>query len=355
MSDLDSPQTNSTYNVSEEITTLIRGFFSTPVLAGIGRLGASEIMLRLREFSPDDFVQIPNKQLLVAALDYLTRIALLDKVDERKHTYCTTELGRHIFQRLGSFLTPHSYHEYLYHFDEQLLQAGPYHKQEVDRLENILGSGRAHDRYFPPAVTFLRRKVRFRVIADIGCGDGRFLDCVLRGVPDVSVVGMDVSEVSIHTAREKLTHRHPSRALTTFLADGAKINEWSGRLLQIARSDELVISMWFLLHEICCGDPIKAQQFLSSVHELFPQTPLIACELVRQTPALLSRYRKQSIMPEYVFFHDLSEQGILSWSQYQTILKKIPYTLAMERLYDQIGTVPCEKEPAVFVWCLLPK
>ncbi len=347
-------ETGTETKTTEELVGLIRGFFATPVIAGLGRLGAADVILHRDQFTPQDFSQIPNKKLLAFALDYLTRIALLTKEDPEKNLYRPTELGRQVFQRLSSFFAPHSYREYLHQFHVQLQNAGPYQKQEVDRLENIIGSGRTHERYFPPAVSFLRRKVKFKTITDIGCGDGRFLEFVLKGVPGVDAVGIDLSEVSVKATRENLQKKFPDRKISTFAADGANVSEWSTKLLKFAKSEDLVLSMWFLLHEISRRDPQNVKNFLLKVHELFPKTPLVICELVRQDTELLVRHRKELIMPEYVLFHDISEQGVLSWPEYQKILKEIPYQLAAERLFDEIGE-PGAKEPATFVWCLTPK
>ncbi|MDD5670998.1 MAG: hypothetical protein PHN49_05105, partial [Candidatus Omnitrophica bacterium] len=131
--------------------------------------------------------------------------------------------------------------------------------------------------------------------------------------------------------------------------------KWSAYVLKNAPSEKVVISMWFLLHEISRRDPKNVIEFLTRVHELFPKTPLVVCELVRQSAEVLTRFRKEMIMPEYLLFHDMSEQGVLSWQEYQMILKKVPYKLLSQRLFDEIGERPGAKEPATFVWCLGPK
>jgi len=341
--------------ISEELVLHIRGFFATPLISAFARLRALGIMLSKPEFGIGDFPEVPNKKLLGYGLQYLARIGLLELRDEKKGIYKTSELGRQIFRRSNSFLAPHSYHEYLHQFYRELLNPGPYQKQEVDRLENIIGSGRTHERYFPPAISFLRRRVKFDRIADIGCGDGRFLDFVLRGVPGVKAVGIDLSEVSVNTTRENLRKKYPDREIETFSSDASDIQKWSEPLLRLTKNERLVISMWFLLHEISHRDPEIVIRFLNRVHQLFPSAPLVICELVRQEAHLLSRHRKELVMPEYLLFHDLSEQGVLSWKEYQHILKQIPYQLASERTFDEIGDESSVKEPATFVWCLVPK
>lgn len=340
--------------ISEELVRFIRGFFSTPVISALGRLNATKIFFSKPVFSPQDFGSIPNKKLLQYSFDYLSRLGLLNEVDPSIKTYKLTEFGRQIFQRLSSFYAPHSYREYLYQFQKQLENAGPYRKQEVDRLENIIGSGRTHERYFPPAVSFLKRKVQFEIIADIGCGDGRFLDFVLKGIPGVGAVGIDLSEVSVRAAKENLSKKYPDRDISTLAADASHVKKWSEPLIKKVGANKLAISMWFLLHEISRREPQNVIQFLREVHKLFPSTPLVVGELVRQSPELLAKHRNELVMPEYLLFHDISEQGVLSWAEYKKILESVPYRLANERVFDEIGDDQA-KEPATFVWCLLPE
>lgn len=341
--------------ITEELVLLIRGFFSLPLMSALGRTGALERMLSRPKFTVADFQELPNKKLLYDALNYFSRIGLLEYANVKKEVFKTTELGVQVFRRISSFYAPHSYREYLHNFHEQLLNPGAYEKQEVDRLENIIGSGRTHERYFPPAVSYLKRKADFDLMVDIGCGDGRFLEFVLRSIPDKKIIGIDLSEISVKETLKNLKAKFPKRNIQTFCSDAADIQKWSRYVLDHAASDKIAISMWFLLHEISRREPKNVIQFLTRVHQLFPKAQLVVCELVRQTPELLTKFRKELVMPEYLLFHDLSGQGVLSWQDYQMILKKTPYKLVSQRLFDEIGDRQDSKEPATFVWCLDPK
>ena len=235
------------------------------------------------------------------------------------------------------------------------MNRGEYRKHAVDRYENIVGSGRTHERYFPPAVSFLRRKVQFDVMLDLGCGDGRFLEFVLRGVPGVKVLGIDLSEVSVETTLKNLQKKFKDREIETFAGDAGDIQKWSKLIKAHIGGKRLAISMWFLVHEISRRNPANVIAFLKETHRLFPAAPIVICELVRQSAALLTEHRRHLLMPEYLLFHDISLQGVLSWQEYRHILSSIPYDLAMERVFDEIPTREGSKEPATFVWCLTPK
>jgi len=342
-------------NITEELVILLRGFFATPVITALGHHGALAEIAKRSVFTAADLTKIPNKQLLNYTFEYLARIGLMICVDAGTQKYQTTDLGRQVFQRVNSFYAPHSYHLYVHAYRDQLMHKGSYQKQDVDRLENIIGSGRTHERYFPPAVSFLKRKVKFDLMADIGCGDGRFLEFVLKGVPNIEAVGIDLSEVSTQTTKKNLQQKFPGCKIDTICADASDVKKWSESLTALAGKRKLAISMWFLLHEISGRDPKNVICFLNQIHEIYPDAPIIICELVRQDADLLSKYRKEIIMPEYLLFHDISLQGVLSWHEYQNVLQKIPYKVAMERVFDEISDDAGNKQPATFVWALTPR
>lgn len=345
---------DSTANVSQELVTLLRGFYATPIICALGRHGFWDIARVAESFTLDDFPSIQQKSILKSSFDYLSRVGLLDCLDGKDH-YRLNDLGRQIFQRLSSFYPPHSYRDFVHDFTAKLSAKEDGSYPPVDRLENIIGSGRTHQRYFPAAISFLKRKVQFDWIVDIGCGDGGFLDLFLNSIPKVNALGVDLSEVSVRETAENLKIKHPSREVFTFCSDAADVNKWGAFVDGHVVGKSLAFSMWFLLHEISRNEPDRVIRFLKEVHQRFPNAPIAVGELVRQTPALLAKERDHLIMPEYLFFHDMSGQGVLTWKEYNDVLSQIPYKLAYARLYDEIGSVEGQKEPATFVWCLLPQ
>jgi SAM-dependent methyltransferase len=344
----------SRFNVKEELVLLVRGFFATPILSALARLGALDAMAARSSFVAADFSDIPNTALLDAALRYLLRAGLLESVPEQDAGYRVTELGRQIFRRWSSFLPPHSYKDYMHHFFDDLQIADAHAQREVDRFENILGSGRTHERYFPSLLSFIRRRIPCDTLVDVGCGDGQFLEHAMRALPATQAVGIDLSPVSVTATQARLQTTFPGRASLTAVANATDIASWSEAVARIGQSSQLVISMWFVLHEISHRDPHLVEQFLIQVHRRYPTAHLVVGELVRNDAALLARRRKDSIMPEYLLFHDLSGQGPLTWREYRSVLAGIPYRLAFEQRFDELESPGSEKEPATFVWLLSP-
>ena len=341
--------------IAEELIPLIRGFFAVPVVSAFGKLGVLDQILPGAPFTAADFPKITNKPFLSDGLRYLTRIGLLEPAGENPEAWKTTELGKQIFQRTSSFYVPHSYHEYMENYFRALGEPPEGQASKVDRLENIIGSGKTHQRYVFPAVSFLKRRVTFEGIVDIGCGDGQFLEAVLKNCPVKRAAGVDLSEVSVKTARENLGRKYPDLEIKAMACDASDVSRWAREILDFSPGGTWAISMWFLLHEISGSDPASVIGFLTRIHEFFPRAPLVIGEIVRQEEALLAANRKESLMPEYLFFHELSRQGVLSWEEYRRILECIPYQLHTERLFDVLTDAQGKQQPSSFLWCLVPK
>jgi len=339
-------------NISEELAFLIRGFFATPVITALNRLGAFEIMLAKGTFVPHDFSAARNQNLLEDSFRYLARIGLL--INHQNDTWQLSELGKQMFQRSSSFYVPHSYHAYVEGFYDQLAGETSL-SPSVDRAENVIGSGKTHLRYFPFATSFLKRRTEFDVIVDIGCGDGSFLSTVLKAIPDKAAIGIDNSPLSVQMTQENLRREHPGREINIVCSDAADTASWGRQLKEIAGKKKLVISMWFLIHEISQKDPRRIVEFLNRIYNLFPEAVLIICEIVRHESDVLAKHCKNSLMPEYLFFHDLSKQGVLSWAEYHQILQRIPYQIESERLFDEIHDDTGNLIPSSFLWHLAPK
>ncbi len=341
--------------IIEDIVVLLRGFFSTPMISVLGRMGVLESMGSASSFTVSDFPDVPNKKLLQDTISYFVRIGLLEKVKDKNGVYAGSELGKEIFRRAQSFYVPHSYFDYMHHYQDLIQDPSGNARREVERLENVIGSGRTHERYFPPAISFLKRKVSFDVIVDIGCGDGGFLSAFLKEVPGKKVVGIDLSKLSTEETLRNLKREYPQLDITVICSDALDVKKWSERVISAAGTGKTAIAMWFLLHEISENKPEKIVDFFRRVHDLFPDAPVVVGEVVRQGDDVLLKNSARSIMPEYLFFHEMSGQGILSWDGYREVLKKIPYELSMERLFDESPGSDGKKVPSAFVWCLKPK
>ena len=66
--------------IIEDIVLLLRGFFSTPVISSLGRLGVLDALKSSSSFTVNDFSSIPNKKLLQTTFHYFARLGLIKNI-----------------------------------------------------------------------------------------------------------------------------------------------------------------------------------------------------------------------------------------------------------------------------------
>ena len=113
--------------------------------------------------------------------------------------------------------------------------------------------------------------------------------------------------------------------------------------------------MWFLLHEISNGKTTTIINFLKGVKKKFPNSYILVCELNNVPNEVLSSNKEFSVIPEYLFFHDLSNQGVLGWDEIEVIIKKSGYSIKKKFLFDTINSKDIKRSyPSTFALFLEP-
>jgi SAM-dependent methyltransferase len=343
---LDEPTPQSKLNPREELVALLRGHAACPILSGLGQYGLLDRMLA-GPFAASDIV-VSNRYLFDSTLTYLVSLGLLRRAGNSPPQFTVTKVGRTVFTRYGSCALIHSYRDYFERLGALIVGADQGPPPSVDRRTNILGSGQLHaSKFFPAAYPILARHP-FRRCIDIGCGNGEFLAGLLRVRPDVEAVGVDSSRVSIETLRSRFAGR-----VAGIVADGMDVPSWHGRVP--TGPDPVIVSLWYVVHEFAGADMSKVVSFFQVLNELLPEADVILGEIVNLPPPLLASSHLDSIMPEFLLFHALSGQGVFTWHQHQKMLRRIPYTLVTQVLFDEIRDGPGTAIPSSFLWHLRPK
>jgi len=95
--------------------------------------------------------------------------------------------------------------------------------------------------------------------------------------------------------------------------------------------------MWFIVHEISEKSVKKIVNFLKKLKKKYPNANLVICELLKNEFKNKKMSANYSIMPEYQFFHNLSNQGIMSLNDYNKIFKLTKLKLKKKILFDNIS------------------
>jgi SAM-dependent methyltransferase len=333
------------------IISLLRGQAACQTIAALAETGVAESMLSGESFAVEDFTAVSNPQILHSSFKYLHSLDLLSALGHSGR-YALTPAGRTVFKRAGAFLLLSSYNPYFVNLGNLLMgeEIGP----EVDRRRNVLGSGSLHSRKFFPCVWEELAGHPPQVLIDLGCGDGTFLELACREWPAVIVVASDMSPLAVEysVARLKQIGRPAGAGI---VADASAVESWVSELPEALKSaSPCVVSIWFVAHEFSNGKPETILDFFHRLRSSLPGAQIVLAEIVAIPADVLAANYSASIMPEFLFFHELSKQGVLGWDTWQAILRQIPYALSAERQFDLVDGGDGAPVPSSFVWHLRP-
>tara|TARA_B100000900_G_scaffold414473_1_gene441204 strand:- start:33 stop:1052 length:1020 start_codon:yes stop_codon:yes gene_type:complete len=329
------------------LASTLRGLYATPIIC---ELSKKEVFRKnSKKINQIALKKIKNKFMLNLCLDYLEQIQITEK---KNKTWFLTDYGYEIFRRSNSFFVPHSYREIILNLGNILLGKKKIDNCIVDRNENILGSGLTHLRYFYQPLNYCNLNLKYNTLIDLGCGNGHFINLALKFKNNLKVVGMDLSDDSVRTCKKNIKKNLKTKDFAIFKSDISNIYKWKKKGNHIIQNSNSLISMWFMLHEISDHKVVNLKKFLNSLHKNFPKSNLLIGEIIKHDQKTLNEIYKKSLMPEYLFFHKVSGQGILSWRDYKSLLVDCPYSLEYEWKFDDDNK---HKIPSAFVWILKPR
>ena len=112
--------------------------------------------------------------------------------------------------------------------------------------------------------------------------------------------------------------------------------------------------MWYVVHEISNNDKYKIINFFKEIKKNCPNANILIGEIIKVDNETLSENRDISILPEFLFFHEISGQGVLKIDDFNYIKKKIPYSLSNSYEFDYVKRNR-KKIPSAIIWHLSPK
>jgi SAM-dependent methyltransferase len=329
---------------------LLRGQVACPVLANLAELGWLDHMAEA-SFSCASFPEA-EPAATNSIFKYLVALGLLIEQHESPGRYVASDLGRKVFARYGSFCILNSYEGFFQNLKSLLFENNGNPRPAVNRLRNVFGSGHLHARkFFSPALQRLTER-SFRFVVDLGCGNGQFLQQAVEARLARKLGGVDVSRLAVAATAARINELKSDVSLHIVEADASKVQTWSDQLPWYREAG--LFSMWFLLHEFSKRVPEIIVKFLREVNSRYPSAELIIGELVRLPEHALASNKTDSIMPEFLLFHELSGQGVLSWGEWQDIRHQIPFRVATEYLIDPVLTAEGTSFPSSFIWHVKP-
>ena len=190
-------------------------------------------------------------------------------------------------------------------------------------------------------------------IVDLGCGNGQFLQQAVEARLARKLGGVDVSTLAVIATTSRINELRTGMSLHTVEADASKVHMWSEQFPWYREAG--LFSLWFLLHEFSQYAPEIILKFLQELNSRYPEAELLIGELVSLPEHVLASSKAKSIMPEFLLFHELSGQGVLSWDQWQEIREQLPFRVAREHLIDEVSIADGNCVPSSFIWHLRPR
>ncbi len=328
-------------NARQQIISSIRGYFLTPTIAILAKQNFFKKNLN-KKF-------IVRKKYLRIVIEYLFRLSFVKK---KGNFFYFSKLGKKIFSRSGSFNIVHSYRDYLYNLDRILVKDKKNHNITSDRKENIFGSGSTNYRKFFKPTLKLLKKNDFNAIFDLGCGDGFFLSLIDKKFKDKKIFGSDLSKIALMETKKRFNNKK----IKLLNSNANNVKKWSKWIMKNhdTNKNDIIISMWFIIHEISKKDTGLIIKFFKNLKSLIPNAKILLGEIVEPDFNILNNNRLNTIMPEYLFFHQLSGQGVFNLLELKYIINKIPYRIIKRINIDEIS-YKNKKNPSGIVWFLEPK
>jgi SAM-dependent methyltransferase len=305
-------------------------------------------------YGPFSIATFPEAHAIVtkSIFKYLLTLGLISVDCKNQDHFVVSDLGRSVFTRYGSFCILNSYESFFRDLGSLLFIDSHNQKPVVNRSRNVLGSGQLHSRkYFSPALQMLAGR-SFPFLVDLGCGNGQFLQQAVEGGLTSRIAGVDNSPIALRASAAKLGKARPEASFQTVEVDACRVQVWSERLPWYREAG--LFSLWFVLHEFSQHAPEIVLEFLREVRARYPAAELIIGELVRVPEEALTGNSAESIMPEFLLFHELSNQGVLSWTEWQGIGAEMPFKIIAERHFDNILAGDGGAIPSSFIWHLAP-
>jgi hypothetical protein len=340
-------------NPRSEIITMMRGFFSLPIITTLSNLGIIDILLKKKNVSIKDFKRIKNKEFLTSVFSYLESLGILNSQKKDKNKFFkVTILGDKILKRKGSFHLLNSYSPFINNLQNFLTKTNN-RNISCNRTENVIGSGLTNGRkFFPKALEFFNKN-EFKIIADLGCGNGDYLSKSIKYFNKSIYFASDVSNEAIKETKKNLSSKHYGKKINYCKSDAFDVKKWATSLNKLSKSkeDKILISMWYIVHEISKNSKERIVSFLKNIKKYCPKAEIVIGEIIKVDNQVLSQNKDISILPEFLFFHEISKQGVLTVNDFKYIKKKMPYKLANKYNFDNV-IYKNKKIPSAIIWHL---
>lgn len=315
-------------NAHKDILKYARGYMTSYCVSALLNIGffynlRKDGKIDLRLYAEENNL---DEDVLESVCSYLYSLSILKKDGD---FYMIDTKGKMLLELSeGIFDLLHAYGP-LFQDLEALLKKEKSYGRDVFRREEFVAKGSAElGHYMPfPIAKNIIKDYGFKNVLDLGCGGAEFLLSLCKDTENLICYGIDISEKAIGYAQR--------RANAAGKKDKIKLEVCSiFELDGIARRwyDIDVLTSMYVLHEFLYEGREKVLGLLRGIKKNFPGRYLIVCELCRRS--FESLRKKPTGIVEHHLFHALSNQGVITFEEWEELFKEADYKIAETRRFD---------------------
>lgn len=322
----------NSFQLKKKFVSYVRGYYFVNIfcdLIEMNIIDQKKLSINLNKLKNKS-----SRNKAIFALNYLVNLGILNF---KNNHYIFTKIGKKHLERSGILQIPFSYRDFISNTEGYILQD----KNIIcRRTTNVIGSGNVHKRkYFLPTI----KKFNFNqydYVVDLGCGDGTFIETLFKNKFRNIAIASDLSKEAINKSKKRL---QSNNNVEYVLSNALDYNKWSKN---IKENKKVLVCFWFIIHEISNIEKTKLLSFLKGLRK--KKFDILICEINRLNEKKLQKELDTHLMPEYYYFHDISNQKLMSMKEFKNIFRKAKYKEVTKIYFDNIKN-STKEPPTVFV------
>ncbi|MCX5692559.1 MAG: class I SAM-dependent methyltransferase [Candidatus Omnitrophica bacterium] len=315
--------------IHKDILKYARGHMMFYCISVLSNLGFFEELLKRERIDVALYAKEKglDGKLLQSVCNYLYLVHIFDKEKERD-VYSIGFKGRGIFRSRGVFDLVCAY-DPLFQELEELLNKKKVYGTDVFRREKFVAKGTAELGCYVsfPIVKDIIKRYRFKKVLDLGCGSGDFLFSLCDGNNDIVCYGIDISEEAIRHGRERVGSAGKGDKVELAVCNIFNLDDIMARWYDID-----VLTSMYVLHEFLSEGKEKVVELLRGIRKNFPGKHIIISEVCRKS--IESLRKNPTAVAEHHLFHALSNQGIITFEEWEELFKESGYKLIEMKRFD---------------------
>ena len=138
-----------------------------------------------------------------------------------------------------------------------------------------------------------------------------------------------------------VTRRKVPKGTVLIRGDVADPQDTLARLCALGVSeDEILVSVWFIFHEVLGKPGIELAALLKDYRALAPEHGLLIGEIFDLPEQVLAEHHPWTAVPEFNLFHELSGQKLLSLPAWESAIEASGYSVCSFIGLDPLGELP---------------